>query len=214
MQIRILTLNVRTPWRDMWNIFSEHFWIRRYRAIRRQIQIASPEVLCLQECWFPGNLFIPGDYKRVTGFLTGHPIYAQRGVFTVVDSNDQPHWSAVGLRIAGRTIRIMNVHSSWCSEIHDQVIRDVNSCVVSAHVMGESFIACGDWNNDPAVNGRNVRCILMAADGNTFMNYRSGAAGRLDYFYVDERDGRDRVWMRAGCMLSDHNPVYLDKFVL
>ena len=207
--LRILSFNVRTWTRDR-DADSDVFWRTRMAAMERMIEDLDPDVLCFQEMLFPATRYVPDGYRRVGALNISHPIFVRKGL-RVRDTGLAMRWQACTVE----GVRIINVHSSWDSEITQRTVEQVN-----AQLTGRD-VACGDWNvglaslQNAGLQMESVRVLLGLPEEDTFANFKRPAEshGPIDHFFVR---GLAPLSYRLvtdtyGCTkMSDHYPLLLE----
>ena len=207
--LRILSFNVRTWTRDR-DADSDVFWRTRMAAMEQMIEDLDPDVLCFQEMLFPATRYVPDGYRRVGAVNISHPIFVRKGL-QVRDTELAMRWQACTVE----GVRIINVHSSWDSEITQRTVEQVN-----AQLTGRD-VACGDWNvglaslQNAGLQMESVRVMLGLPEEDTFANFKRPAEshGPIDHFFVR---GLAPLSYRLvtdtyGCTkMSDHYPMLLE----
>ena len=208
--LRVLSFNVRTWTRDR-DSRSEVFWRTRMAAMERMIEELDPDVLCFQEMLFPATTYVPDGYKRVGVVNISHPIFIRKSL-EATDSDTAVRWSACTVN----GVRIINVHSSWDSEITARTVEQVNAQLTGCDV------ACGDWNvrlaslQNAGLEMLSARALLdVPEDEDTFANFTrpQESHGPIDHFFVRGLTPVSYQLIKDsyGCLkMSDHYPLLLD----
>lgn len=210
--MKLLSYNIRVWWRDL-KREPHTFWRNRMRAIRDMIIREQPDILCLQEAWFPATLFIPKQYRRV-GFSLGHRIYIRKGSPVVkVKHRWRLHYDFAVLRINGYfNLSVASVHSHWKQSILKRNCENLKSDVARFKVF--AGILVGDWNNPPCSveNWLDQRYLAKDAQGYSFENWDTGVRALLDIAYTRGLIGAKAKYgdfVYNGVLCSDHKPLLL-----
>ena len=207
--LRILSFNVRTWTRDR-DADSDVFWRTRMAAMERMIEDLDPDVLCFQEMLFPATRYVPDGYRRIGAVNISHPIFVRKGL-KVRNTELSLRWQACTVN----GVHIINVHSSWDSEITQRTVEQVNAQLTGCDV------ACGDWNvglaslQNAGLQMESVRVMLGLPEEDTFANFKRPAEshGPIDHFFVRgvEPLSYRLVTDTYGCTkMSDHYPLLLE----
>lgn len=200
--MKILSLNVRVWTRDIKH--GPNNWITRMKNIRWLINYLRPDILCFQELSFPANLFIPNDYKRIN-ISFSHPIYVHKRV-RVSNHKFKVFFDAVTIY---DTVRIINVHSRWESEIIEKTCKQITKDFQDS---GKHFaIICGDFNNPKeCIKLDWANRVPFNEEVDTFINWNrpEESHGVIDHFYTVGFDGEAEVITDYG-IVSDHFPILL-----
>lgn len=210
--MKLLSYNIRVWWRDLKRV-PYTYWRNRMRAIREMIEQERPDILCLQEAWFPATLFIPKQYRRA-GFSLGHKIYIRKGSpVRKVKHRWRLHYDFAVLKVQGYYyLSVASVHSHWKQSILERNCRNLMSKVAKFRTI--SSILVGDWNNPPCGVESYLDKSFSAKDahGYSFENWDTGVRALLDIAYTRglinaKAEYGDFVYNGALC--SDHKPLIL-----
>lgn len=213
--MKILTLNIRVWTRDARRKESgAHWWVARYRAIHDYIEGANPDIICLQEVWFPAALVLclrRLGYKR-TGWGFSHPIYVRRDV-PVSGRRVSVYVTAATLK--DDDLQVFSVHAHWCEKRFSKAMawilkqRDRSVDALAAGDFNTSSVAeIGEALNDELTSSREA-LGLTAVD--TFANYKcpTRSHGEIDHIFASG-GVKPLVYIVGGTdSLSDHRPVTL-----
>ena len=209
--VKLISLNIRTLYRDT-KRQSEHWWVARYRAIHDYIKEQNPDVICLQEVWWPAKYVLrlgKLGYKK-TGWGFSHPIYVRKGA--KVSKRAVSIFSTMAIV---NEVQYFSVHCRWEEKLFQRAMKWI--CKQSVYD-GKKRIAAGDFNTsdirkvEDATYLSSVRRMLEMESVDTFANYRrpEESHGEIDHFFT-------------GCIhvpiiesysvgpddLSDHRPIVL-----
>ncbi len=157
--MKILSLNVRVWTRDL-KKSNPIYWRKRLEGMVTLIINKAPDVICLQEAFFPfTRIFLKAlkkkhyQYYRV-GFSFSNPIlvkswvkpYAHKSWFTIhlhgVTFSKVLHQNQAGASCQD-TFEIINVHSHWNKRVISKNLRQISRRKKN----NIPIIACGDFNN-------------------------------------------------------------------
>ena len=206
---KIISLNIRTLYRDT-KRQSEHWWVERYRKIHDYIKEQNPDVICLQEVWWPAKYVLKLGklgYKK-TGWGFSHPIFVRKSA--KVSKRAVSVFSTMAI-VDG--VQYFSVHAHWEEKLFQRAMRRIKKQQMRARWI-KSCIACGDFNrtNRDSIH-KALKWLSSVRDGrfpvDTFQNYKHPeSCGEIDHFFAN------------GCVvvysyfvgqtnLSDHQPIVL-----
>ncbi len=205
--VKVLSLNIRVWTRDIGKS-GEHWWVKRYRGIREYIGTENPDVICLQEVWWPAKYVLrlgKLGYKR-TGWGFSHPIYARKGA-AIKDSGTSVF--ATTATVDG--VQYFSVHAHWKERYFQRAMRWI------AERRSLKCVCAGDFNTSDTqkladnlyLSSARVRLGLSPID--TFTNfYRPKEShGEIDHVLtalpVVPADYRIGPYG-----FSDHRPVIME----
>ena len=205
---KILSLNIRVWTRDT-KRQSEHWWVARYRAIHDYIKEQNPDVICLQEVWWPAKYVLrlgKLGYKK-TGWGFSHPIFVRKSA--KVSRRAVSIFSTMAIV---DEVQYFSVHCRWEEKLFQRAMEWVRRKLYLYRFM--PCIACGDFNrtNRDSIHEA-LTWLSSVRDGrfpvDTFQNYKHPeSCGEIDHFFAN------------GCVvvysyfvgqtnLSDHRPIVL-----
>lgn len=210
--IKILSLNVRTLYRDL-KRSSTHYWVNRYRKIHNYIKSESPDVICLQEVWWPAKYVLKlGElgYKK-TGWGFSHPIYVKKNM--KVSKCRTSIFSTTA--IVDGWIQVFSVHCRWEDNLFKRAMNKIMDWRMKfAFEPAISGIAAGDFNRSDTSSICNAVCLSSLRElmgkpsADTFANYKrpEESHGEIDHFCISA--GVDASDYRVGPDdMSDHRPI-------
>ena len=210
---KILSLNIRIWTRDT-KRQSEHWWVARYRAIHEYIKEQDPDVICLQEVWWPAKYVLrlgKLGYKK-TGWGFSHPIYVRKrakvseravSIFSTMAIVDE--------------VQYFSVHAHWEEKKFSKAMAWIRE-----HKWNREFVAAGDFNKS-ATSVRDglypcladsVRVLLGLKAEDTFVNYKrpTESHGEIDHFFCSYGSmyfKQIKSYEVGTGNLSDHRPIVL-----
>ena len=211
---KLISLNIRTLYRDT-KRQSEHWWVARYRAIHDYIKEQDPDVICLQEVWWPAKYVLrlgKLGYKK-TGWGFSHPIFVRKSA--KVSKRAVSIFSTMAIV---DEVQYFSVHCRWEEELFQNAMWWIYRKVIESTNM--KSIAAGDFNRSDISSIANtldmtsVRYALKLEPQDTFANYKrpERTHGEIDHFFASG------LW-KALCViksyevgpsdLSDHRPIVL-----
>jgi len=204
---KVLSLNIRVWTRDI-RKSGEHWWVRRYRRIRSYIGMENPDIICLQEAWWPAKYVLrlgKLGYKK-TGWGFSHPIYARKGA-VVIDRETSIF--ATAATVDG--IQYFSVHAHWKAKPFQRAVRWI------AERRGLKCVCAGDFNTSGVeklrdnLYLRSAREWLNIPSVDTFANYgRPGEShGEIDHI-LTALPIRPTDYKVGPYAFSDHRPVILE----
>ena len=207
--MKVISLNIRTLYRDT-KRQSEHWWVARYRAIHEYIKEQAPDIICLQEVWWPAKYVLrlgALGYKK-TGWGFSHPIFVRKN-----QKMSKRRVSLFSTMAIVGDIQVFSVHCRWEEKLFQRAMKWI--CKQSVYD-GKKRIAAGDFNTsnirkvEDATYLSSVRRMLEMESVDTFANYRRPEESHeeIDHFFT-------------GCIhvpiiesysvgpddLSDHRPI-------
>lgn len=207
-----MSLNIRVWTRDI-ERKSEHWWIKRYRAIRKYVQEENPDVICLQEVWFPASFVLrlrSLGYKK-TGAGLSHPIYVRKGAKVTKRRTSTYVTMAI---VDG--IQYFSVHAHWEEKRFLKAMNWIwNMREYVEYMWNNPTIAAGDFNTSDYEKVENniglydTRVTLKLPSVDTFQNYtKPESHGEIDHFF---KCGPMRIFTYevGPADLSDHRPIVL-----
>lgn len=200
--MKLLSCNVRVWFRDI-NPKSEHYWRKRMKNLAELIENEKPDVLCLQELWWPASKYVPKNYKRI-GISLSHHIYirqyAHKPIFVPQKRIWRLRWRLVQFRVWGYyDCAIVSVHMHWDKKILDRNIKMLNKHILRP----EAYLLAGDWNNPS--DAICLRGGVPLPDEPTFRNFDTGKEAKIDLaFYWGLLNVKGRIGPDVG---SDHKPI-------
>ena len=207
---KILSLNIRIWTRDT-KRQSEHWWVERYRKIHEYIKEQNPDVICLQEVWWPAKYVLKLGklgYKK-TGWGFSHPIYVRKSA--------KVSKRAVSVFSTGAIVdevQYFSVHCRWEEKLFQKAMRWIlDRWLALPH---NRCIAAGDFNRSDiisissAVVLDSVRQELGLKAKDTFANYKrpKQSHGEIDHFFVDIQI-EPQSYEVGPSDLSDHRPIIM-----
>lgn len=210
---KVLSLNIRSWTRDT-KKSSGHYWVTRYKAIHDYIKAEDPDVICLQEVWWPAKYALKLGklgYKK-TGWGFSHPIFVKK--YMRVTKRAVSIFSTMAI-ING--VQFFSVHCRWEEKLLEKAMNwIVKQYFRYIETTDRSAIACGDFNTSDAekitksTTMTHARTALQLNAEDTFANYKRTleSHGEIDHFFcgwgvglLDYAVGPDN--------LSDHKPIKL-----
>ena len=207
---KILSLNIRIWTRDT-KRQSEHWWVARYRKIHDYIKEQNPDIICLQEVWWPAKYVLRLSrlgYKK-TGWGFSHPIYVRKGA--KVSKRAVSVFSTMAIV---DKVQYFSVHAHWEEKLFQRAMRWIlDRWLALPH---NRCIAAGDFNRSDiisissAVVLDSVRQELGLKAKDTFANYKrpKQSHGEIDHFFVDIQI-EPQSYEVGPSDLSDHRPIAL-----
>ena len=209
---KIISLNIRTLYRDT-KRQSEHWWVARYRAIHDYIKEQNPDVICLQEVWWPAKYVLKLGklgYKK-TGWGFSHPIYVRKGA--KVSKRAVSIFSTMAI-VDG--VQYFSVHCRWEEELFQKAMWWIwNRREYVEYIRNNPTIAAGDFNTsnykkvENTIELYDTRASLKLPSVDTFHNYtKPESHGEIDHFF---KCGPMRLlsYEVGPSDLSDHRPIVL-----
>lgn len=202
--MKLLSCNVRIWTRDI-NPKSEHYWPKRMKNLAALIEKEKPDILCLQELWWPASRYIPKNYKRI-GISLSHHIYVRQythhPIFEPLKRIWRLRWRMVVFRVWGYyDCAIASVHLHW-----DKQILERNIKAMTKHILQpETYMLVGDWNN--TAEKISLRGEVSLPDEPTFRNFDTGDEYKIDLAF---EWGLLNVHGKIGPDIgSDHKPIII-----
>ena len=211
---KIISLNIRTLYRDT-KRQSEHWWVARYRAIHDYIKEQDPDVICLQEVWWPAKYVMrlgKLGYKK-TGWGFSHPIYVRKSA--KVSKRAVSIFSTMAIV---DDVQYFSVHCRWEEKLFQKAMAWVkNKWTILPH---SKSIACGDFNRSDissiskAILFDSARWKLGLKAKDTFANYKrpTESHGEIDHFFIDIQI-ESQSYEVGPSDLSDHRPIVLTFYI-
>lgn len=212
MSITVMSLNVRVWTRDR-SKSSEHWWIKRYKAIHEYIKEQAPDIICLQEVWWPAKYVLrlgALGYKK-TGWGFSHPIFVRKNL--KVSKRRVSLFSTMA--IVG-DIQVFSVHCRWEEKLFQRAMMWIRKNQIR-HYWSKPCIVCGDFNRsnissiyDATNHMRSARNFLNVSRKDTFANYKrpTQSHGELDHiFFMPIYGFKPLTYTIGPSDLSDHRPV-------
>ncbi len=209
---KILSLNIRIWTRDL-ERSSEHYWVERYRKIHDYIKSENPDIICLQEVWWPAKYVLrlgKLGYKK-TGWGFSHPIYVRKGARIY-----QRAVSIFATMAVVDNIQYFSVHSRWEEKWFSKAMKWVKE-----KPRWVCYFIAGDFNRNRSSvisycdsSTDSVRWLLDLESEDTFTNYKrpTESHGEIDHILttVYFKKSRDLISYTLGPSdLSDHRPICL-----
>lgn len=213
--MKIVSLNIRKWSRDRNPFDWNHWWIVRTWRQRKFFKKENPDVICLQEKWFPVGKLLLGlwKYKCYGGWKCHIPIYIKK------DLDNHWYWDAKFDNNGHGTLSIMVNSNSMFNQ--DVLITNCHfpwqepkfkECMDKVFPTLENEIVCGDFNCGrnrinkliPQIN------FIKEQESDTFQNYKHPEQhGEIDYFLIPDDFTLSVVSQRTldTYKLSDHKPI-------
>lgn len=208
--MKIISLNIRKWSRDLNPFDWNHWWVVRTWRQRKFFKKEKPDVICLQERWWPiGKLFLGlWGYECYGGWRCPIPVYVKKriGAFSL---NKELLPNGHGFNeVSTEKIDIMNVHLPF--DASSNYLRDV------IFPLASNEIACGDFNmglfllkNSVKNTIYSLRELQQLPPDDTFQNYtHQGQHGEIDHFITcTVIPASYELGSNGGYKLSDHKPI-------
>ena len=208
--MKILSFNVGI-WSRNWKKSDPFYWKNRMVLMSELLAVENPDVICFQELWFPANLFIPNNYKKIFGTGLEHPIYVRKGLSHKC-GNFRIHWSSAVVE----GIKIFSTHGHWDEDITIKLCESLNENVKD----NDKALLVGDWNVTPDellkhLDKRfaDVRKELSLPSEKTYEHFHdSTRQGELDYFVSYNLSGLKnyKIIPSKSLRISDHDPISIE----
>ena len=209
---KLISLNIRTLYRDT-KRQSEHWWVARYRAIHDYIKEQDPDVICLQEVWWPAKYVLrlgKLGYKK-TGWGFSHPIYVRKSA--KVSKRAVSIFSTMAIV---DDVQYFSVHCRWEEKLFQKAMKWIDSKVVFCY----PSVACGDFNRSDishiayTLSRDSAREALKLEPQDTFANYKRPelSHGEIDHFFCSYSLAYFKClksYEVGPSDLSDHRPIVL-----
>ena len=208
--MKVISLNIRIWTRDT-KRQSEHWWVARYRAIHDYIKEQNPDVICLQEVWWPAKYVLrlgKLGYKK-TGWGFSHPIYVRRGA--KVSKRAVSIFSTMAIV---DEVQYFSVHCRWEEKLFEKAMKWIwDRWMALPH---SRCIAAGDFNRSSTLDIQRELMLTSARETldiepmDTFANYKrpTTSHGELDHFFrgfwIDPK-----TYEVGPSDLSDHRPIVM-----
>ena len=206
----IISLNIRVWTRDT-KRQSEHWWVARYRAIHEYIKEQNPDVICLQEVWWPAKYVLrlgKLGYKK-TGWGFSHPIYVRKSA-----KASERAVSIFSTMAIVDEVQYFSVHCRWEEKLFQKAMKWIRDRWMA--LPHSRCIAAGDFNRSSTLDIQRELMLTSARETlgiepvDTFANYKRPTAshGELDHFFCG-------FWVEPKTYevgpsdLSDHRPVVM-----
>ncbi len=203
--MKIISLNIRVWTRDR-KRSSEHWWVSRYRGIHDYIKAEKPDVICLQEVWWPAKYVLKLGklgYKK-TGWGFSHPVYVRKS--TKVTEHKVGIFATMAI-VDG--VQYFSVHAHWKEKLFNRAMK-----WIAMQRKGVKCVCAGDFNTSDTqklfINlfMTSARKSLNAPSADTFANYTrpKESHGEIDHIL---RTYSVKLWTyKVGPSdLSDHRSI-------
>ena len=211
--VKLISLNIRTLYRDT-KRQSEHWWVARYRAIHEYIKEQNPDVICLQEVWWPAKYVLrlgKLGYKK-TGWGFSHPIFVRKSLRV-----REHRVSTYATMAIVDEIQYFSVHAHWGKDRFAKAMEWIRTKIYNFHRIAlYRVVAAGDFNTSDTKKVREALALKSAREQlgaervDTFANYKrpTQSHGELDHFFTDTRIDLYQYWVN-GSDFSDHRAITL-----
>lgn len=208
--MKVLSLNIRAWTRDR-KKSGKHYWVDRYHKIHNYIKQENPDVICLQEVWWPTKYILKLEtlgYKK-TGWGFSHPIYVKKNMKV-----SKRRVSIFSTTAVVNDIQVFNIHCRWEEDLFQKAMDQITKWFLKFS-KDNPAIAAGDFNRSDISSISNAICFSSLRERmgkspvDTFANYKkpNESHGEIDHFFISWSLDAVGDYKIGPNDMSDHRPI-------